>query len=83
MQITLWSATKNLMQRAMNGAIGTIKIEISGVYLRLYAQYQLVWAWTFNKYFSSRADACAASHSDSESTSDIYFVHQVTQFQSV
>lgn len=52
MQVIPWSAMKNPIQKAVNGARGTIKIKISGVYLRLHAQYQFVWAWTFNKYFS-------------------------------
>lgn len=83
MQVIPWSAMKNPMRRAVNGARGTMKFKISGVYLGLHTQYQFVWAWTFNKYFPSGVDACAASHRDSEPTSDIYSVCQVTQFHSV
>lgn len=80
MQVMPWSVMKILMQRAMSRAGGITTIKISGVYLRLHAQHWIVWAWNFNKHFPSGVDACAASQRQKEPTSDIYFVHQVTQF---
>lgn len=42
MQAIPWSAMKNSVQRAVNGARGTIQMKASGVYLRLHTHYCFV-----------------------------------------